>query len=305
MQDLTGKVAFITGGASGMGLGMARAFGAAGIRLMLADLRADRLAEAQAALSGKGIEVATLKVDVADRVAMAAAAQATVERFGKVHIAVANAGVGIVGRVRDASYDDWDWSNGVNLGGVVNTIQSFLPIIRAQGEGGHIIANASMAGLTPVPHGGVYSVQKSAVVAIMESLFSELRDEGIGASVVCPGMTRTNIGETLKLRPDRFGDHGIKVTVPQGGPPPGATNPMDFAMDPMEVGGRTLKGMLADDLYILTHNEFADEIAAQFQPILDAMPPAVPMPPPPPGAPDRAAAMFPVYRAVLAAKGKI
>jgi len=310
MRDIRGKVAFITGGASGMGLGMAHAFGAAGMKLMLADLREDRLAEAQEALAQKGVEVATLRVDVSDRAAMAAAAQATLDRFGKVHVAVANAGVGIVGRVRDASYDDWDWSNSVNLGGVVNTIQSFLPIIRAQGEGGHLIANASMAGLTPVPHGGVYSVQKSAVVAIMESLFNELREEGIGASVICPGMVRTNIGETLKLRPERYADHGIKVSMP-GGPPPGGArpdgpqgSPMDFAMDPMEVGTRTLGGMLSDDLYILTHNEFADEIRAQFQPILDAMP-APTMPAPPPGAPDRTAAMFPIYRAVLAAKGKL
>jgi len=311
MKDIAGRTAFITGGASGMGLGMAHAFGSAGMNVMLADMREDRLAEAKEALTRKNVHVDTLRVDVSDRAAMAHAARETVARFGKVHVAVANAGVGIIGRVRDASYDDWDWSNGVNLGGVVNTIQSFLPIIRAQGEGGHIIANASMAGLTPVAHGGVYSVQKSAVVAIMESLYAELREEGIGASVVCPGMTRTNIGETLKLRPERYGDHGIKVSLP-GGPPPGAApdgpppmNPMDFAMDPMEVGERTLRGMLADDLYILTHNEFADEIAAQFQPILDAMPPAQPMPPPPPGAPDPAAVMFPVYRAVLAAKGKL
>eukprot|EP01035_Chromulina_nebulosa_P042867 gene42868-biopygen29172 len=104
------------------------------MKLMLADLREDRLAEAQDALSQKGVDVATLRVDVSDRAAMATAAQATVVHFGRVHVAVANAGVGIIGRVRDASYDDWDWSNGVNLGGVVNTIQSFLPIIRAQGE---------------------------------------------------------------------------------------------------------------------------------------------------------------------------
>lgn len=300
MQDIAGKIAFITGGASGMGLGMAHAFGGAGMKLMLADLRADRLEEAQAALQGKGIEVATLLVDVADRSAMAQAAEATLARFGKVHVAVANAGVGIVGRVRDASYDDWDWSNSVNLGGVINTIQSFLPIIRRQAEGGHLIANSSMAGLTPVPHGGVYSVQKSAVVAIMESLFAELRGEAIGASVVCPGMTRTNIGETVKLRPERYADHGIRMSIPPGGPPTGSVNPMDAAMDPMEVGERTLKGMLADDLYILTHNEFADEIAKQFDPILAAMP----LPPPGASPPPPVSAMFPVYSAVLAAKRK-
>jgi len=145
MQNVDGRVAFITGGASGIGLGIARAFAAAGVRLMLADMRDDRLAEAAASLTSAGTEVATIKVDVADRVAMAAAAARTVERFGKVHIVVANAGVGVIGRVRDASYDDWDWSNAVNLGGVVNTVQEFLPLLRRQGEGGHLVATASMA----------------------------------------------------------------------------------------------------------------------------------------------------------------
>lgn len=286
-----------------MGLGMAHAFGKAGMKLVLADLRDDRLAEAKAALSAAGVEVETLKVDVSDRQAMADAARHSVERFGKVHVAVANAGVGIIGRVRDASFDDWDWSNGVNLGGVINTIQEFLPLIRAHGEGGHLIANASMAGLTPVAHGGVYSVQKSAVIAIMESLYSELRGEGIGASVICPGMTRTNIGETLKLRPESYSDHGIKVSLPSGPPPGGGPSPMALAMDPMEVGERVLKGMLADDLYILTHNEFGEEIAAYFAPILDALP-DMPASGGPPDAAKRASVMFPTYDAVLRAKGR-
>jgi NAD(P)-dependent dehydrogenase (short-subunit alcohol dehydrogenase family) len=280
---------------------VAHAFAGAGMKLCIADLRQDRLAEAKAALEAKGAEVEAIALDVADRDAMHEAARRVVERFGKVHVAVANAGVGFVGRVRDASYDDWDWSGGVNLGGVVNVIQEFLPIIRAQGEGGHVVATASMGGLTPLAHGGVYSVQKSAVVAIMESLYLELAEEGIGASVICPGMTRTNIGETLKLRPAHFAEHGVKVTMPSGPPPAGWKSPMELAMDPMEVGQRVLAGMLAGDLYILTHNEFAEEISRQFESILACMPPA---PPPPPEARGGAGVMFPIYKRVLDAKGR-
>lgn len=299
MQNLENKVAFITGGASGIGLGIARALGGAGVRLMLADMREDRLSEATAMFGGLGVEVATIKVDVADRAAMRDAAVTTVERFGKVHIVVANAGVGAIGRVRDASYDDWDWTGSVNLGGVINTIQEFLPIVRSQGEGGHIIATSSMGGLTPLPHGGVYSVQKAAVVAIMEALYTELADEGISASVVCPGMTRTNIGETLKLRPERYAEHGVTLAPmppPRPDDPPG---PMALAMDPIELGARVLRGVLSDDLYILTHNEFEEAIREQFAPILAAMPTEAP-PPPARGA---GGIQFSAYGRALAKRG--
>jgi NAD(P)-dependent dehydrogenase (short-subunit alcohol dehydrogenase family) len=299
MQNVDGRVAFITGGASGIGLGIARAFAAAGVRLMLADMRDDRLAEAAASLTSAGTEVATIKVDVADRVAMAAAAARTVERFGKVHIVVANAGVGVIGRVRDASYDDWDWSNAVNLGGVINTVQEFLPLLRRQGEGGHLVATASMGGLTPVPHGGVYSVQKAAVVAIMEALYTELAAEGIHASVICPGMTRTNIAETLALRPTHFSDHGIRLAPPPQAVAASGPGPMALAMDPTELGERVLKGILANDLYILTHNEFAEQIREQFEPILAAMPKEEPAM----GPAAAGGVKFSAYERVLKARG--
>lgn len=307
MRSVHGKIAFITGGASGIGLGIARALGGAGARLMLADLRADRLAEAATALGAAGIDVATVKVDVADRRNMAAAAAETLQRYGKVHIAVANAGVGVIGRVRDASYDDWDWSNSVNLGGVVNTLQEFLPLVRRHHEGGHIVATASMAGITPVAHGGIYSVQKAAVVAMMEALYTELEPEGINVSVVCPGMTRTNIAETLQLRPERFAEHGVRLTPPAGPSPPsrGGGGPMALAMDPEELGRRVLQGILADDLYILTHNEFGPAIREQFEPILAAMPAEAPRESLPGGGPRGGGGVkFSAYPRVLAARKK-
>jgi NAD(P)-dependent dehydrogenase (short-subunit alcohol dehydrogenase family) len=298
MQNLNGKVAFITGGASGIGLGIARALGEAGVRLMLADMREDRLEAAESMLGALGIDVATLKVDVSDRTAMKAAAASAVARFGKVHLVVANAGVGAIGRVRDASFDDWDWTGSVNLGGVINTIQEFLPIVRSHREGGHILATSSMGGVTPLAHGGVYSVQKAAVIAIMEALYTELAEDGIQASVICPGMTRTNIGETLKLRPAMYAEHGVTLSPP----PPAAADgpgPMALAMDPLELGKRVLQGILADDLYILTHNEFAGAITEQFSPILEAMPTE---PPPPPGAGRAPGIKFSAYERAYAAR---
>jgi NAD(P)-dependent dehydrogenase (short-subunit alcohol dehydrogenase family) len=298
MQNLNGKVAFITGGASGIGLGIARALGGAGMRLVLADMREDRLETAASMLGAIGIEVAGMKLDVSDRAAMKAAAAASLARFGKIHLVVANAGVGAIGRVRDASFDDWDWTGSVNLGGVINTIQEFLPIVRSQKEGGHILATSSMGGVTPLAHGGVYSVQKAAVMAIMEALYTELAEDGINASVICPGMTRTNIGETVKLRPERYSEHGVTLSPP---PPAAASGPgpMALAMDPLELGERVLQGILADDLYILTHNEFAGAINEQFAPILAAMPSE---PPPPPQAARAPGIKFSAYERAYAAR---
>lgn len=289
MQDFKGRTAFITGGASGMGLGMAHAFGKAGMNIMLADITPHRLNEALAGLTAAGIVADAICLDVADRTAMANAAARTIERFGEVHVVIANAGVGIMGRVRDASYEDWDWSNGVNFGGVVNAIQEFLPLLRRQGRG-HFVANASMAGLTPVAHGGLYSVQKAAVVAMSEALYTEVAGEGIGVSVICPGMVRTNIHETTALRPGNLPQSARPAAPPLKLP----VDPTLF-MDPMEVGDRVLRGVQSKDLYILTHNEFAPAIAERFEPILSAMadsPMAGPPPgfegPPPGGAPSSA-----------------
>ncbi|HEX9806806.1 MAG TPA: SDR family NAD(P)-dependent oxidoreductase [Alteraurantiacibacter sp.] len=275
MKDLQGKTAFITGSGAGMGLGMAYAFGRAGMKVMISDIRPDVLEEALAGLQAEGIEADSIVLDVADRNAMAEAARKTVERFGSVDIAIANAAAMMIGRVRDGSFDDWDWTNSVNIGGVINLIQSFLPILREQGSG-HIVATASMAGISRVPHGGLYSVQKAAVVAIMESLAAELANENVGVSVICPGLTKSGGGGAANLRPEKFAEHGVKFQMPAppqnadpDAPPP--PSPMDFAMDWMELGERVLAGIKAGDLFILTHSEFGDQIREEFAPILAAM----------------------------------
>src|SRR6185312_2069017 len=208
MKDLRGKVAFITGGASGIGLGIAEAFVAAGMKAVLADLRQDHIDAAAATFkrSGQADSVHAIRVDVTDRAAMAAAADETERVFGKVHVLVNNAGIGLQGPFKGITYEDWDFGLGVNLGGVVNGLQTFLPRIRAHGEGGHIVNTASLAALVPMPAQFViYVTAKAAVVAMSETIRGELMQENIGVSVLCPGPVRTNIGELAKNRPARFG----------------------------------------------------------------------------------------------------
>src|SRR6516165_24298 len=208
MKELRDRVAFVTGGASGIGLGIAGAFVESGMKVVLADLRQDHIDEALATFRSRGsaASVHAIRLDVTDRAAMATAADETEGVFGKVHVLVNNAGVGIQGPFKGITYADWDFGMGVNLGGVVNGIQTFLPRIRSHGEGGHIVSTASLAALTPMPAQFViYVAAKAAVVAISETIHGDLKHENIGVSVLCPGPIRTNIHELAKNRPPQFG----------------------------------------------------------------------------------------------------
>jgi NAD(P)-dependent dehydrogenase (short-subunit alcohol dehydrogenase family) len=272
MKDLRGKVAFITGGASGIGLGIAGAFVAAGMKAVLADLRADHLEEALAtfARTGQSDSVHGIRVDVTDRPAMAAAADETERIFGKVHVVVNNAGIGIQGPFKGITYEDWDFGLAVNLGGVINGLQTFLPKIRAHGEGGHIVNTASLAALVPMPAQYViYVAAKAAVVAISESTRGELIQENIGVSVLCPGPIRTNIGELARNRPAKFGVGEAFQKAEQAG----ATHvPFPSMMEPAEVGQLVLKAVQNDELYIITHGEWRQMAQSRHAQIIAAMP---------------------------------
>jgi NAD(P)-dependent dehydrogenase (short-subunit alcohol dehydrogenase family) len=284
MKDVEGKVAFITGGGSGMGLGMARAFMTAGMKVVIADLRQDHLDHAMALLTRSGAAVHGLRLDVADRAAMAAAAAETVRVFGKVHVLVNNAAVGLIGPTIDARYDDWDWALGVNVGGVVNGIIEFLPKIRAHGEPGHIVCTSSMAGL--FAHGGggagIYNTTKYAVVGLMESLREELAPLNIGASVFCPGLVNTNIHEFERLRPARYSNTGYVIHAEAAAAREEfmKTQILPAGMDPLEVGERVLRGIRNNDLYILTHPEYEQGVRDRFEAILASFPRGEPPPPP-------------------------
>src|SRR4051794_16021347 len=184
MEDVEGRVAFITGGGSGIGLGIARAFVNAGMQVTLADIRRDQLDNAMAffAEHDQRDRVHALELDVTDRDAFVKAADEAEQVFGNVHVLVNNAGVGLLGPLKLARYDDWDWGLGVMLGGVVNGIQTFLPRILAHEEGGHIVNTASMAGLLPISGAAIYVTAKSALIGLSEGIRGELAADDIGVS---------------------------------------------------------------------------------------------------------------------------
>ena len=272
MKELRGKVAFITGGGSGIGLGIASAFVNAGMKAVLADLRRDHLDTALAEFRQKGQSqsVHAIQLDVTDRTAMAAAADETERKFGKVHVLVNNAGVGIQGPFKGITFADWDFGMAVNLGGVINGLQTFLPRIRAHGEGGHVVNTASLAALVPMPAPYVtYVAAKAAVVAISETIRGELMQENIGVSVLCPGPIRTNIGELAKNRPAKFGVGDAFRAAEEAG----ATHvPFPSMMEPVEAGELVLKAVRNDELYIITHGEWRPMAEARHAAIIAAMP---------------------------------
>ena len=270
MQAVEGKTAFVTGGASGIGLGMTRAFAAAGMHVVIGDLRHDhiRSALAQLAEDGHPEHVHAIELDVIDREGFWRAADEAMEVFGPVHVLCNNAGMGILGPVTLARYDDWDWGLGVLLGGVVNGIQTFLPRMLGHGEGGHIVNTSSMAGVLPVPNAAIYITAKAAVIGLSEALRSELAGEGIGVSAFCPGPVQTNIREGGRVRPEQFGDSGYLQLERELEERP--NDPL--WMDPLECGERVLEGIRRDDLYIFTHREFREGAQERFDAMLASFP---------------------------------
>ena len=267
MRKVKGKTAFVTGGANGVGFGMAHAFLGAGMNVVIADIREDDLDDALGKLRSVSKNVRVVVVDVTDRVALARAADETEGHFGKVHVLCNNAGINVFGPIEQASYDDWDWIMDVNLNAVFNGIKSFLPKIQAHGEGGHIVNTASMASIVSGPGAGIYTAAKFAVRGLSECLWYTLVQQGIGVSVVCPGLVNSNIHHSEELRPQSRAATGY------------APNP-EFAarlnevqkrgMEPLEIGQRILRGMQNDDLYIMTHPEHKDEVVRDFAEIIDA-----------------------------------
>lgn len=266
MKDVRDKVAFVTGAASGIGFGMARAFLKADMKVVLADVRESTLRNVVEGLDAPAERFHCVVLDVTDRAAMARAAGQTLAVFGKVHVLCNNAGVGGNVSIEEAGYDEWDWVFGVNVGGVINGIRSFLPHIRAHGEGGHIVNTASMGGLLPLPPPvGVYSASKFAVRGISDSLRLALAQTDIGVSVLCPGLVRSEIAENAR-RLSPIGDDARRP------PDPAQVSMLAAGMDPLRVGERVLAGIRRDEAYILPHGEFRDEVREVFDEILAAFP---------------------------------
>ena len=272
MKQVEGKVAFITGGASGIGFGMAQVFLKSGMKVIIADILQERLDEAARILAqSTNRDYHFIKVDVTDRAAMAAAAAEAERVFGKVHVVCNNAGVYGNLPIETASYEDWDWVLGVNLGGVINGIVSFVPKMIAHGEGGHIVNTSSMAGLIPLPSGGgLYATSKFAVRGLTDSLRLALGAHNIGVSVLCPGMTRTRIMEAEKHRPAP----GAAPAAASSRDDWQSTFDMGGGMDPVELGERVLRGIQHNDAYILPHGEFKEEVQGLFDDIMSGFPEA-------------------------------
>lgn len=257
MQDVENKVAFITGGSSGIGLGIARAFIEAGMRVVLTYRKPAHRDEAMNYFKDAQDRVHCISVDVTDRPGMERAADETVDVFGKVHVLVNNAGVVIAETLSRTNYKDWDWLMNVNLNGVFNGIQAFLPHIRNHGDGGQIVTTSSMMGLLVATGGGLgaYAASKFAVVGLMEALRAELAGTNIGASVICPGMVRSNIWASSRgAHPLSSADTKSEVEAIERKNK--QQNDPEFAMDPLEVGRLVLHGVRNNDLYILTHPEY-------------------------------------------------
>jgi NAD(P)-dependent dehydrogenase (short-subunit alcohol dehydrogenase family) len=274
LAEVKGKVAFITGGSSGIGLGMARAFSAAGMKVVITWRRAAHRDEALRLLGTQNAGVHAVKLDVTDRDGFARAADEAEKVFGKVHLLVNNAGVGIRAGAAEATFKDWDWGLGVNLGGAINGITTLLPRMRAHGEGAHVVTTSSSAGLVAGGRIGIYVTSKFAVMGLMESLREELEGQNVGVSVYCPGFVQSNLIESEKTRPAELVN---EVAKPSTLPPSEEEIAMmkkfmAVAMDPVMAGEQVLAGIRRNDLYILTHQEFEQPTRERMEALMASFP---------------------------------
>jgi NAD(P)-dependent dehydrogenase (short-subunit alcohol dehydrogenase family) len=251
MRDIKGKTAIVTGAASGIGLGIAKALAHAGANIVLADLRPDPLETARRTIESIGVRAIAVTVDVSDPDSVAAAGKIALDTFGALHIAVNNAGVAMHGTpLEHVKPEEWEWVIGVNVKGVINGIRTFVPMIRGHGQGGHVVNTGSVSSLfvREGRHQGAYAMTKYAVLALSEALEQELAGSGIGVSILCPGGVMTSIFDSAATRPDRFGgsysrpeQEALKSAFASG------------ALPPDVVGRRVLQAIRDDEFLILTH----------------------------------------------------
>jgi NAD(P)-dependent dehydrogenase (short-subunit alcohol dehydrogenase family) len=275
MKELKDKVAFVTGGSSGIGLGIVKIIAEEGMRVAFSYRRQSHLDQAMAYFDAKpDLKVHPIKLDVTDRAGFAAAKRDIEQIYdGPVQLLINNAGVGLQGPMEHATYDDWDWVMKVNVGGVINALVTFLPDMLASGREAHIVNVASMGGIAALGAVGLYTTSKFAVVGLSESLRTDMIGRNVGVSVYCPGTVKSNIGEGGHVRPEQFKHSGYRQSE---SPSDDGPSFMDVAMEAVEAGRFVLNGIKNNELFILSHPEFRDVLRARSAKI-DASIPEVPI----------------------------
>lgn len=276
MREFGGRVAVVTGAASGMGLALARRFAALDMKVVLADIEAPALDEAAESLRASGAEVLAHHTDVSRWSDVAALAEATFERFGTAHVVCNNAGVVTAGPVEELSLDDWSWVLGVNLWGAIHGVKAFLPRLREQGEG-HILSTSSTAGLVAAPSIGPYNVSKFGVVALMETVARELQisRSKVGASVLCPGEVATRIAEAERNRPAGMQHEESEAERSFYA---SAGSLVARGLEPAAVADLVVEGIREERFWILTHPAWKGVLSRRLDALVEkqALPPRYP-----------------------------
>lgn len=272
MEELNGKTVIISGGAEGIGLGIAQEMGRQGMNVVIADINEEQLQHAKQHLEESGIPVLALTLDVTDSTQWATVAEQAIERFGKVHMLVNNAGVGGAPSPIDTSTEsDWRWVVDVNLMGVVFGAQAIIPLLKAHGEGGWVINVASMAGFMALPMASAYSATKAAVVAMSEGWHAELQEHDIHVSVLCPGFVKTRINLSQRNKQSQYqSDDGTgEISTKDSELGNQMQSIIDAGSSPQLIAERVVEAIAAKELYIITHPNFGPAVQARFAAIND------------------------------------
>jgi NAD(P)-dependent dehydrogenase (short-subunit alcohol dehydrogenase family) len=260
MQELEGKVAVVTGGASGIGSGLCRRFAQAGLGVVVADIDDAGAEKLASELREQGARALAVAVDVASPESCEALAERAFGELGSVHVLCNNAGVIVGGTLQQATEEDWRWMLSVNLGGVINGCRAFVPRLKKQGQGGHIVNTGSMGSWVSAPRLGLYCTTKFAVLGFSDALRMELAGDGIGVSLLCPGGVRTNLLEADRNRPAELSRSGGRADV--------LRTAIEEGIDPLEAGEHVLRGIQRNADYIFTHGAYRGVLEQRFDSVV-------------------------------------